>query len=81
MKNTHLIWLLLIATTLTTFALAEDSIHPGVIGLILVLTSIKGALIIDSFMELHGVHHLIRRAMHLYCPVLAIAIWGILQFQ
>ncbi|WP_370279159.1 cytochrome C oxidase subunit IV family protein [Pontibacterium sp.] len=81
MKNTHLIWLLLIATTLASFALAEDSIQPWVIGLILVLTSLKGALIIDSFMELHGVHHLVRRAMHLYCPVLAIMIWGILQFQ
>lgn len=80
MKNPHLIWLLLIVTTLSSYALAEDSAHPWVIGIILLLTSIKGALIIDGFMELHGVNHLVRRALHLYCPVLALSIWGILQF-
>lgn len=81
MKHTSLIWSLLLAITLASFALAEDSSHPWIIGLILLLTSIKGLLIIDSFMELHGVNHWVRKAMHLYCPVLAISIWGILQFQ
>jgi len=81
MKHTHWIWTLLIAITLASFALTEDSSHPWVTGVILLLTSLKGTLIIDSFMELHGVNHWVRKSMHLYCPLLTVSIWGILQFQ
>lgn len=78
--NHHGLWTLLLLITLLSYILAEDSVQSGVTGLILTLTAIKGALIIDGFMELHGVRHWVRHLMHLYCPLLAVLIWAILQF-
>lgn len=80
MGNPHLIWLLLITATLLSYALTESSHHPWAIAVILTLTSVKALLIIESFMELRGVRHLVRRSLHLYCPFLSLLIWSILQF-
>ena len=77
--NHHSLWVLLLLITLLSYMQAEDSVQSGVTGLILTLTAVKGALIIDGFMELHGVRHWVRYLMHLYCPVLAMLVWAILQ--
>ncbi len=77
--NHHSLWALLLLITLLSYMLAEDSVQSEVTGLILTLTAVKGALIIDGFMELHGVRHWVRYLMHLYCPLLALLIWAVLQ--
>lgn len=78
MKSTNLIWIILITVTLLSYHLAEASMQPGIVALVLALTAFKASLIIDGFMELFNVNHLVRRSLHLYCPVLAALIWGIL---
>lgn len=78
-NSVPLIWLVLIVITVVSYALTESSTLPWISAIILSLTAIKGWLIVDGFMELHGHQHAIRRAMNLYCPILAIAIWLLLQ--
>lgn len=80
MRYPLLLWGLLISATIGSYTLAESSSQPWAVALILALTSIKALLIIDGFMELQGVRHLVRRSLHLYCPLLAVLIWSILQF-
>ncbi|WP_165840118.1 cytochrome C oxidase subunit IV family protein [Motiliproteus coralliicola] len=74
-----LIWLLLMIMTLLSFYLTDSSTLAWVTGVILLLTALKGHLIVESFMELHGINHLIRTAMLLYCPVLGVIIYFVLS--
>ncbi len=74
-----LIWLALIVLTLVSYALTDQSTLPWITAVIVTLTAVKGALIIDGFMELHGLRHLLRRGLHLYCPLLGLLIWLVLM--
>ncbi|WP_299183546.1 cytochrome C oxidase subunit IV family protein [uncultured Neptuniibacter sp.] len=78
MKTSNLTGFILITVTLLSFYLAETEMQPGLVAIVLMLTSLKASLIIDGFMELFKVSHLVRRSLHLYCPVLAILIWSLL---
>ena len=73
------IWLVLILLTVISYALTDNSTLPWISGVILAITAIKGYLIIDGFMELHGHKHILRYAMNLYCPVLSLLIWLIIK--
>jgi len=54
--NVHTIWLLMVALTLTTYAVGQLGFSGlGVIFFVLLTTLIKGAVIIRDFMELKGV--------------------------
>jgi len=64
--------------TIGGFLLAEGSLSPWVAGLILILTIIKGRIIVVHFMELGGRRHILGHAMNLYCPLVAILVWVIL---
>lgn len=77
--RTPIIWLLLILLTLASYVLIESSTLPWISAIILSFTVFKAWLIIDGFMELRGHSHLLRRAMNLYCPILASVIWFVLQ--
>lgn len=73
------VWLTLIILTIASYALTDTSTVPWITAVILSLTAVKGYLIVDGFMELHGVSHPIRYAMNLYCPVLCLIIWLIIK--
>ena len=79
MKASALIWVLLTVATLLSFYLTDSSTLSWITGLILALTAIKGHLIVDGFMELHGVRHWVRTGLLLYCPLLGLVIWLILN--
>lgn len=74
-----LLLLILIALTIASYMLAEDSVLAWISAVILAITSLKGYLIIDGFMELHGHRHIMRYAMNLYCPLVCLLIWLILR--
>ncbi|MFT5720838.1 MAG: hypothetical protein ACI9W6_001138 [Motiliproteus sp.] len=76
-KNS-LIWVLLMTLTVLSFFLTESSSLPWVVAVILSITAVKGSFIIDGFMELNGVNHVIRTGMLLYCPVVCSLILYIL---
>ncbi|MEH6826265.1 MAG: cytochrome C oxidase subunit IV family protein [Motiliproteus sp.] len=76
-KNSFL-WLVLIALTLLSFFLTESSTLSWGTAAILALAAVKGGLIVDGFMELNGVTHVLRSAMLLYCPVVGGIIFFIL---
>ncbi len=67
--------------TLLSFVLMESSASAWITGVILAITAIKGQMIIDGFMELRGVRHLVRRAMLLYCPVLGCILLSVLTLR
>ena len=69
------IWLFLVVLTVVSYALTDNSTLPWISGVILLLTAVKGWMIVDGFMELRGHQHLVRRAMNLYCPILGVLIW------
>tara|TARA_R110001583_G_C5616893_1_gene405906 strand:- start:745 stop:987 length:243 start_codon:yes stop_codon:yes gene_type:complete len=69
MIKNSLIWLLLIALTVLSFFLTDASSLAWVVAVILAVTAVKGWFIVDGFMELNGVNHLLRTGMLLYCPV------------
>ncbi len=73
------LWLILILLTIGSFALAERSVMVWVRGVVLAITALKGYLIVDGFMELHGHRHIIRYAMNLYCPLICLFIWLLLR--
>ena len=63
--NVHTIWLLMIALTLTTYAMGKLGATGVIAILFLLLTAvIKGGLIIRDFMELQGVSLLWRVIMY-----------------
>lgn len=70
-----LLWLVLILVTIASFALLELSSLPWITAIVMGLAAFKGYLIIEGFMELSGRRHILRYAMNLYCPVLALLIW------
>ncbi|MFT6917198.1 MAG: hypothetical protein ACJAWL_003555 [Motiliproteus sp.] len=78
MIKNSLIWILLMTLTVLSFFLTESSSLPWVVAVILTITAVKGWFIVDGFMELHGVNHVIRTAMLLYCPVVCSIILYIL---
>lgn len=78
MTKNSFIWLLLTALTVLSFFLTESSSLSWVVAVILAVTAIKGWFIVDSFMELNGVNHVLRVGMLLYCPVVGSIIYFIL---
>jgi len=75
--NIHAIWLLMIALTMTTYAMGKLGATGVIVVLFLLLTAIiKGGLIIRDFMELRGVSLLWRVIMYgwLWGVCIAIAI-------
>jgi high-affinity Fe2+/Pb2+ permease len=74
------LWFILILVTIVSFALVELSTLPWVAAIVMGIAALKGYLIIDGFMELAGHRHILRYAMNLYCPVLALSIWALLTF-
>ncbi len=81
MKSHRINWLLLTFLTVLSFALMESSASGGIVGVILAITAIKGAMIVDGFMELKGIKHLVRNAMLLYCPVLGGLLLAVLTLR
>ncbi len=79
MKKNILIWLVLMALTLMSFFMTESSSLSWVTAAILVFTAFKGMLIVDGFMELSGVNHILRKVMLLYTPVVGSIILYILM--
>ena len=74
-----LTWFVLILLTIGSYGLAEQSSLPWITAIILGSVAIKGYLIVDGFMELHGHRGLLRYAMNLYCPLLSLLIWIIVK--
>jgi len=74
-----LISAVLILMTIGSYALAEQSTAPWASAVILLFVAIKGYLIADGFMELHGHKRMLRYAMLLYCPLLSVIIWLIVK--
>lgn len=74
MKHPFTIWLILILLTLTMFMLGEVQPSSEVVMLVLMISAIKGLLIVAGFMELAAVKHLIQRGLMLYSPVLVLLI-------
>lgn len=73
-QTVTVLWVLLVALTLTGSLLGE-AVEPGY-ALMLVVTltmAIKGRLVIDHFMELKNANRLIRRLMQAYFYVLPLA--------
>lgn len=75
--NIHLVWLIMMALTLLTYAI--DTLNYAgfwVAGILLVTTGFKGVLIIRDFMELKGVSFIWRALMYgwLWAIILAIGI-------
>jgi hypothetical protein len=80
--NIHLIWLVMVALTLFTYALGKFNYNGIFVVLILLLTAvIKGTLIIRDFMELRGVSLLWRVIMYgwLWTVTFALAITYIIS--
>lgn len=78
MIKNSLLWLLLMALTVLSFFLTESSSLAWVAAVILAVTAVKGWFIVDGFMELNGVNHVVRTGMLLYCPVVCSIILYIL---
>jgi hypothetical protein len=74
-KSVDFIWLLLMALTLMSAALAETA-EPGLIVTLAVAASValKGRLVVDRFMELQNANRYLRAAMRIYFYVIPLMI-------
>ena len=74
MKHPITIWLILIFLTLTMFMLGEVQPSSEIIMIVLIISAVKGLLIVAGFMELAGVKHVVKRGLMLYSPVVVFLI-------
>ncbi|WP_293266843.1 cytochrome C oxidase subunit IV family protein [Neptunomonas sp.] len=74
MKHPITIWLILISLTLTMFMLGEVQPSSEIIMIVLIISAVKGLLIVAGFMELAGVKHVVKRGLMLYSPVVVFLI-------
>ncbi len=74
-KSVDLIWLMLLALTLISAAIAETPDQGLVLTIVIAATvAFKGRMIVDRFMELKGAHPLIRESMRIYFYVIPLLI-------
>lgn len=66
-KSIDFIWLLLLALTILSAAIAESPEQGFLLTLIIAITiAFKGRMIVDRFMELKNANRLIRNSMRIY---------------
>jgi len=74
-RSVDFIWLLLMALTLVSAALAETA-EPGLLVTLAIATSVafKGRMVVDRFMELQHANRYLRAAMRIYFYVIPLMI-------